>query len=292
MLSQPTRSMLLLCPPLGKVSTQSCKHIIIFLNLISFLSRVMACAFAPSGNLVACGYVESVLHVYNQTSFKCRSIVRRGLDNKVTVYPLSMEDDPNSKRKTVGTHTSYMSCCLFPNSDQQVCTSPCYKPAQDNNNLLAVIDIADPNRQRGFNLRPLGRGIGTASSELPWSYCRRHEYRSCSIRDGQHFRLGGNLRHSLRNHRQLVITFLFYFWLPHSQGCDRTALIWDMRTGQKVQAFEGHDADINSVKFYPSGEAIATGSDDATVIMIRPRSSFILHMQPRSDIFANLLNDF
>lgn len=38
-----------------------------------------------------------------------------------------------------------------------------------------------------------------------------------------------------------------------------------MRTGHKVQAFEGHDADINSVKFYPSGEAIATGSDDATV---------------------------
>ena len=38
-----------------------------------------------------------------------------------------------------------------------------------------------------------------------------------------------------------------------------------MRTGQKVQAFEGHDADINTVKFYPSGEAIATGSDDATV---------------------------
>lgn len=51
----------------------------------------------------------------------------------------------------------------------------------------------------------------------------------------------------------------------HLKGCDRTALIWDMRTGQKVQAFEGHDADINSVKFYPSGEAIATGSDDATV---------------------------
>lgn len=59
---------------------------------------VMACAFAPSGNLVACG----------------------GLDNKVTVYPLSMVDDVNQRRKNVGTHTSYMSCCLFPNSDQQV----------------------------------------------------------------------------------------------------------------------------------------------------------------------------
>lgn len=52
-------------------------------------------------------------HLFNE-------LIYRGLDNKVTVYPLSMEDDPINKRKTVGTHTSYMSCCLFPNSDQQV----------------------------------------------------------------------------------------------------------------------------------------------------------------------------
>lgn len=43
-----------------------------------------------------------------------------GLDNKVTVYPLSLEEDVTVKKKTVGTHTSYMSCCTFPNSDQQV----------------------------------------------------------------------------------------------------------------------------------------------------------------------------
>ncbi|PSN57997.1 Guanine nucleotide-binding protein subunit beta-2 [Blattella germanica] len=61
---------------------------------------VMACAYAPSGNLVACG----------------------GLDNKVTVYPLSLEEDVSTKKKTVGTHTSYMSCCTFPNSDQQILT--------------------------------------------------------------------------------------------------------------------------------------------------------------------------
>lgn len=47
----------------------------------------MACAYAPSGNLVACG----------------------GLDNKITVYPLSVEDDVQTKKKHVGTHTSYMS---------------------------------------------------------------------------------------------------------------------------------------------------------------------------------------
>jgi WD40 repeat protein len=43
-------------------------------------------------------------------------------------------------------------------------------------------------------------------------------------------------------------------------------MVWDMRTGQCVQVFEGHESDINSVRFYPSGDAVATGSDDATVI--------------------------
>lgn len=49
------------------------------------------------------------------------------------------------------------------------------------------------------------------------------------------------------------------------QGCDKMAMIWDMRTGESVQVFEGHESDINSVRFYPSGDAFATGSDDATV---------------------------
>lgn len=61
---------------------------------------IMACAYAPSGNLVACG----------------------GLDNKVTVYPVCADEEMALRKKTVGTHTSYMSCCTFPNSDQQILT--------------------------------------------------------------------------------------------------------------------------------------------------------------------------
>lgn len=38
-----------------------------------------------------------------------------------------------------------------------------------------------------------------------------------------------------------------------------------MRTGQCVQVFQGHESDVNSVKFFPSGDAVATGSDDATI---------------------------
>lgn len=46
------------------------------------------------------------------------------------------------------------------------------------------------------------------------------------------------------------------------------AFIWDMRSGSVVQSFEGHQSDVNSVKFHPSGDAISTGSDDSTVILI------------------------
>ena len=56
------------------------------------------------------------------TSFYCQVVACGGLDNKVTIYPLTLEEDVAAKKRTVGTHTSYMSCCLFPGSDNQVLT--------------------------------------------------------------------------------------------------------------------------------------------------------------------------
>ncbi|XP_010770403.1 guanine nucleotide-binding protein subunit beta-5-like [Notothenia coriiceps] len=47
-------------------------------------------------------------------------------------------------------------------------------------------------------------------------------------------------------------------------GSDRKSNIWDMRSGQNVQSFESHESDINCVKYYPSGDAFASASDDAT----------------------------
>ena len=44
------------------------------------------------------------------------------------------------------------------------------------------------------------------------------------------------------------------------KACDKMAFVWDMRTGNYVQYFEGHESDINSVKYHPSGDAIGTGS--------------------------------
>ena len=43
-----------------------------------------------------------------------------GLDNRCTLYPLSLDEDPTTKKRVIATHTSYLSCCKFTNSDQQV----------------------------------------------------------------------------------------------------------------------------------------------------------------------------
>ena len=140
--------------------------------------------------------------------------VRRGLDNKVTVYPLvGGEEEPAARKRTVATHTSYMSCCLFPNTDRQILT---------------------------------GSGDGT-----------------CALWDVE----SGQLLQSFQAHAADVMaldlapsdmgdTFV-------SGGCDRAVLVWDMRTGQAVQAFDTHDSDVNSVRYHPSGDSLVTGSDDS-----------------------------
>lgn len=157
---------------------------------------VMACAYAPSGSMVAAG----------------------GLDNKVTVFALSGaggagDDEPAARKRTVATHTSYMSCCLFPNTDRQLLT---------------------------------GSGDGT-----------------CALWDVE----SGQLLQSFQAHTADVLTLDL---APSDMGdtfvsgaCDRAALVWDMRTGRAVQAFDAHDSDVNSVKFHPSGDSLATGSDDS-----------------------------
>mmetsp|Transcript_5398 Transcript_5398/g.17001 ORF Transcript_5398/g.17001 Transcript_5398/m.17001 type:complete len:354 (+) Transcript_5398:135-1196(+) len=48
-------------------------------------------------------------------------------------------------------------------------------------------------------------------------------------------------------------------------SCDATAKLWDLRfTVHPTITFQGHDSDINSVAFFPDGNAVCTGSDDST----------------------------
>lgn len=62
-------------------------------------SWVMTCAYAPSGNYVACG----------------------GLDNICSVYNLNSQDNSRPCRE-LNAHTGYLSCCRFL-SDRQIVSS-------------------------------------------------------------------------------------------------------------------------------------------------------------------------
>jgi guanine nucleotide-binding protein G(I)/G(S)/G(T) subunit beta-1 len=50
-----------------------------------------------------------------------------------------------------------------------------------------------------------------------------------------------------------------------SGSCDSTAKLWDWRERSAcVQTFIGHESDINSVDFFPDGNAFVTASDDSS----------------------------
>jgi len=63
-------------------------------------SWVMTCAYAPSGNLVACG----------------------GLDNICSIYNLTSRDGPSRVSRELSAHSGYLSCCRFIN-DRRILTS-------------------------------------------------------------------------------------------------------------------------------------------------------------------------
>jgi guanine nucleotide-binding protein G(I)/G(S)/G(T) subunit beta-1 len=49
-----------------------------------------------------------------------------------------------------------------------------------------------------------------------------------------------------------------------SGSCDSNAKVWDSRTKRCTLTFSGHESDINSVCFFPNGQAFVTGSDDSS----------------------------
>ncbi|CAG9564389.1 unnamed protein product [Danaus chrysippus] len=153
---------------------------------------VMACAYAPSGNMVAAG----------------------GLDNKVTVFPLGGEEEPAARKRTVATHTSYMSACLFPNTDRQLLTA-------SGDGTCALWDVESGQLLQSFQAHAADvMALDLAPTDMGDAFV--------------------------------------------SGGCDRAVLVWDMRSGHAVQAFDTHLSDVNSVRYHPSGDSVASGSDDSS----------------------------
>jgi len=59
---------------------------------------------------------------------------------------------------------------------------------------------------------------------------------------------------------------------------DRSIKIWDLRDLKCVQTFYGHEADVNSVYFHPTGKCFVSGSEDKTSRLFDMRSDQQVHV--------------
>lgn len=92
-----------------------------------------------------------------------------------------------------------------------------------------------------------------------------------------------------------------------SGACDATAKLWDIRSGRATQTFTGHESDINAVqyvkfcwanisapcsrirfRFFPNGDAFATGSDDASCRLFDIRADRELNTFTHDNILCGI----
>uniref|UniRef100_A0A8C2HJF1 Guanine nucleotide binding protein (G protein), beta polypeptide 4b n=1 Tax=Cyprinus carpio TaxID=7962 RepID=A0A8C2HJF1_CYPCA len=194
-------------------------------------SWVMTCAYAPSGNYVACG----------------------GLDNICSTYSLKTREGNVRVNRELAGHTGYLSCCRFLD-DNQIITS-------SGDTTCALWDIETGQQTTSFtghsgdvmslsvspDLKTFVSGACDASAKL-WD-----------IRDGM-------CRQSFTGHVSDINAVCFF---PNGNAFttgsdDATCRLFDLRADQELMMYS-HDniiCGITSVAFSKSGRLLLAGYDD------------------------------
>jgi len=194
-------------------------------------SWVMTCAYAPSGNFVACG----------------------GLDNICSIYSLKTREGNVRVSRELPGHTGYLSCCRFIDDNQIVTSS--------GDMTCALWDIETGQQTTSFtghtgdvmslslepNMHTFVSGACDASAKL-WD-----------IRDGM-------CKQTFSGHES-DINAITYFptGLAFATGSDdATCRLFDIRADQEIGMYS-HDniiCGITSVAFSRSGRLLFGGYDD------------------------------
>jgi guanine nucleotide-binding protein G(I)/G(S)/G(T) subunit beta-1 len=194
-------------------------------------SWVMTCAYAPSGNYVACG----------------------GLDNLCSIYSLKTREGNVRVSRELSGHNGYLSCCRFLDDNQIVTSS--------GDMTCALWDIETGQQTTSFNghtgdvmslsvapdMRSFVSGACDASAKL-WD-----------IRDGM-------CKQTFSGHESDInaITFFPSGHAFTTGSDDATCRLFDIRADQEIGMYS-HDniiCGITSVAFSKSGRLLLGGYDD------------------------------
>ncbi|XP_041125469.1 guanine nucleotide-binding protein G(I)/G(S)/G(T) subunit beta-3a isoform X1 [Polyodon spathula] len=194
-------------------------------------SWVMTCAYAPSGNFVACG----------------------GLDNMCSIYNLKTRDGNVKVSRELTAHSGYLSCCRFLN-DNEIITS-------SGDTTCAVWDI-ETGTQKTVFMGHTGDCMSLAvspdlnlfiSGACDWSA------KLWDLRDG-------NCRQTFIGHESDINAICFF---PSGNAIctgsdDATCKLYDLRSDQELTSYsqESIICGITSISMSRSGRMILAGYDD------------------------------
>lgn len=178
-----------------------------------------------------------------------------GLDNMCSIFNLKARESPTKPARELSGHTGYLSCCRFM-SDTQILTS-----SGDTTCVLWDIDA-------GVKIDEFTDHTGDVMRLIQFI----------------HFfpiHINANLLYYSLSVSSNPSVFV-------SGACDATAKVWDIRSKKCVQSFSGHESDINAVQFFPNGNAIGTGSDDASCRLFDLRADRELNIFTHEQVFSGI----
>jgi guanine nucleotide-binding protein G(I)/G(S)/G(T) subunit beta-1 len=191
----------------------------------------MTCAYAPTGNLVACG----------------------GLDNICSVYNLHSKDNPIRVQRELNAHSGYLSCCRFIN-DKQIITS--------SGDQTCILWDIESNSQvttfEGHEGDVMSLSLYTDKNIFVSGACDA----SAKVWDIR----TGKCTHTFTGHDSDINAVQFF---PSGDAFvtgsdDATARLFDLRCDQQLACYSNDNliAGITSVAFSVSGRIVFAGYDD------------------------------
>nr|XP_023498824.1 guanine nucleotide-binding protein G(I)/G(S)/G(T) subunit beta-3 isoform X3 [Equus caballus] len=194
-------------------------------------SWVMTCAYAPSGNFVACG----------------------GLDNMCSIYSLKSREGNVKVSRELSAHTGYLSCCRFLDDNNIVTSS--------GDTTCALWDI-ETGQQKTVFVGHTGDCMSLAVSpdfKLFISGACDASAKLWDVREG-------TCRQTFTGHESDINAICFF---PNGEAIctgsdDASCRLFDLRADQELTAYshESIICGITSVAFSLSGRLLFAGYDD------------------------------